>query len=85
MKYVSILGFSALCAIGLSSNASAQSRAHPECRSFKNSHSCTCAVENGGRVYDDPHRPGRKRWVSARRGTPAHMAFMNCTNRSGAR
>lgn len=50
---------------------------------MKDQRSCTCALNNGGRIVEDPARPGRMGWRSARRGTGAHMAFMNCTNGSG--
>lgn len=81
MKYAFLLGIAVLTAAGLTAPASAQGGGIlRECRSFPNPHSCTCAVNNGGSVFDDPHRPGKKRWQAARRGTPAHMAFMNCAN-----
>ena len=71
--------------LGLASAASAQSGGtRPECRGMKNMRACNCALNNGGSITADPHRPGKIKWNAAPRRTPAHMAFMNCTNRSGA-
>lgn len=71
--------------LGLASTASAQSGGtRAECRGMNNVRACSCALNNGGSVSADPHRPNKIKWQAARRGTPAHMAFMNCTNRSGA-
>lgn len=73
-----------LIAWGSAPPAAAQGRAiRPECRGMGNKWACTCALENGGRLVPDNHRPGRMNWRSPRLGTGAHMAFMNCTN--GAR
>lgn len=71
--------------LGLASAASAQSGGtRAECRGMKNMRACSCALNNGGSISADRHRPGKVQWQAARKGTPAHMAFMNCTNRSGA-
>jgi hypothetical protein len=84
MRLVLLLGGAALIALGSSGPVSAQGGGvHPECRSMRDQRSCTCALNNGGRVIDDPARPGRKSWRSAKVGTAAHMAFMNCSNGSG--
>jgi hypothetical protein len=55
---------------------------HPDCRRMGDPRACTCALNNGGRLVPDNHRPGRMNWRSPRLGTGAHMAFMNCTNGS---
>lgn len=84
MRLALLLGGAALIALGSLGPASAQrGGVHPECRSMRDQRSCTCALNNGGRIVEDPARPGRMGWRSARRGTGAHMAFMNCTNGSG--
>ena len=71
--------------LGLASMASAQSGGpRPECRNVKNMHGCSCALNNGGSITADPDRPGKIKWNGPSRRTPAYMAFMNCTNRSGA-
>lgn len=83
MRFVLLLGGAVLIALGSAGPASAQGGSiHPECRSMRDQRSCTCALNNGGRVVDDPGRPGRKAWRSAKVGTAAHMAFMNCSNGS---
>lgn len=69
-----VVGAVLLGVLGLASAASAQSGGtRAECRGMKNMRACTA----------DPHRPGKIKWNAAPRRTPAHMAFMNCTNRSG--
>ncbi len=84
MRFVLLLGGAALLALASAAPALAQGGGvHPECRRMGNQRSCTCALNNGGRIVEDPARPGRKGWRSARLGTPAHMAFMNCANGSG--
>jgi hypothetical protein len=86
MKSISLLGIASLCSIGLSSMAFAQFGGTPqECRTFRDRLSCTCALENGGSIYPDPHRPGHMRWRSPKNGSAAHMAFMNCTSMRGVR
>jgi hypothetical protein len=55
----------------------------PECRRMGNPRACTCALDNGGRLVPDHHRPGRLNWRSPRIGTGAHMAFMNCAGKPG--
>ncbi len=84
MKLLTSFAAAALFAMGLADAASAQSgRSYPECRTARERHSCNCAVANGGSVYEDPHRPGRMRWRSARLGTGAHTAFMACVQGGG--
>lgn len=83
MRLALLLGGIALMAVGSSGPASAQGGVHPECRGMRDQRSCNCALTNGGRVIDDPGRPGRKVWRTAKVGSAAHMAFMNCTNGSG--
>jgi hypothetical protein len=86
MRFLGSFAIAALFGVALSEAALAQSgRSYPECRSARERHSCNCAVANGGRVYEDPHRPGRMRWQTARVGTGAHMAFMACVQGSGYR
>ena len=71
--------------LGLASTASAQSGGtRPECSNVKNRHGCSCALNNGGSITADPDRPGKIKWNGPSRRSPAYMAFMNCTNRSGA-
>ena len=49
-----------------------------------NPRACTCALNNGGQIKQDPGRSsGRQRWTWAKPGTAAHMAYMNCVNDSG--
>jgi hypothetical protein len=83
MRLALLLSGAALIALGWSASVSAQGGVHPECRSMRDQRSCNCALSNGGRVIDDPGRPGRKVWRTAKVGSAAHMAFMNCTNGSG--
>lgn len=83
MRLALLLGGAALIVLGWSGPVSAQGGVHPECRGMRDQRSCNCALTNGGRVIDDPGRPGRKAWRSAKVGTAAHMAFMNCSNGSG--
>jgi hypothetical protein len=82
MRLALLLGGAALFALSWSEAVSAQGGAHPECRGMRDQRTCTCALNNGGRVIDDPSRPGRKVWRTAKVGTAAHMAFMNCSNGS---
>jgi hypothetical protein len=65
--------------------AAQDGRIRPECRRTGDPRACTCALDNGGMMVADPHRPNRMRWRSPRLGTGAHMAFMNCSNRAGRR
>lgn len=68
-------------ALGFPLPASAQyGRARPECRGMGDPRACTCALDNGGMLAPDNHRPGRFRWNAPKRGTGAHMAFMNCAS-----
>jgi len=83
MRFALLLGGAALIAFGSPGPVSAQGGVHPECSGMRDKRACTCALSNGGRVIDDPARPGRKAWRSARVGTAAHMAYMNCSNGSG--
>jgi hypothetical protein len=83
MRIAVLVGGAALMLLGSSGSGSAQiGGVLPECRGMRDQRSCTCAVGNGGRIIDDPSRPGRKVWRTAKVGTAAHMAFMNCTNGS---
>jgi hypothetical protein len=80
MRLAYLLAFALSLAVLAAAPASAQRGGfRPECRSFGDPQACSCALDNGGYIDADPYRPGRKRWRAARRGTAAHMAFMNCT------
>jgi len=84
MRNVVMLGGAVLILLGSWGTGSAQSGGIlPECRGMRDQRSCSCALANGGRMIDDPARPGRRAWRSAKLGTAAHMAFMNCSNGSG--
>ncbi|MFC5395079.1 hypothetical protein [Bosea vestrisii] len=84
MRFVLLLGGAALLALASAAPAFAQAGIRPECRSMGNPRACTCALNNGGQIKQDPGRSsGRQRWTWAKPGTAAHMAYMNCVNGSG--
>jgi hypothetical protein len=83
MKTMALVGGATLILLGSWTSALAQRGGIlPECFGMREQRSCSCALSNGGRIVDDPHRPGRKGWRSPRIGSAAHMAFMNCSNGS---
>jgi hypothetical protein len=84
MRYGLVTSALLAAAWGTLSSASAQyGRIRPECRGMTNPRSCSCALDKGGRIMPDHHRPGRLVWRSPKRGSGAHMAFMNCAIGSG--
>jgi hypothetical protein len=53
----------------------------PKCQKMRDKLGCTCALQNGGRIYS-----GGTRWASARqtnRGRPTNQAFTDCIVRNG--
>ncbi len=86
MQYPLALGPAAIVGLLLLAAGPAQSAGiHPACWRMKDRQGCSCALQNGGEVYRDPRNPGRTAWRISRKNRAAHMAFMDCSNRSSWR